>query len=274
MKNKKTSQFTTPKVLTLMALLTILYIFFSILCLDGALSHSFETMLRYWQGRHFVTPLISALFFGFIQWILRTHKLQWIPLAIGMTGLFLADLLTIYFYEQGIWIIAYILLNVAEPLCFGTIAALMILWLHKQGNSTKWIVAVIFLVLLVACIWAWPHTLTDRVTVNFDGNVGFYNGDSISAEIQMTTEDFNDLIRRSKVYPCFKEQPWKGDRAIIIRLSEQYVLVAPRGDDACIYEYSGSFDGFDLTHPRWIIFSYTLNYDNLMQHTTGWTVQD
>ena len=75
MKNKKTSQFTTPKVLTLMALLTILYIFFSILCLDGALSHSFETMLRYWQGRHFVTPLISALFFGVIQWILRTHKI-------------------------------------------------------------------------------------------------------------------------------------------------------------------------------------------------------
>jgi len=263
--------------LSLLVISTLLYTCISLLCLHGALASVWESILFYWRARDFFPPLMIAVIATFVQWHLhcsQAGRFQWLPLAIGLAGLVLSDILWLCSNDYGGHILAELLIRAAGPVCVGSITALALVWLKGQSRPAKYIAASLLLVALTGCLWSWPRPLTDRIDIRFDGKAAFYNETSMSAEVQLSREDLESLLFRADIYPCLKEQHWKGEWAMAVRLNEQYILMAPRDGISCIYEYSGDLAAFDLTRPVWAVHSKTLHYDGLMLYSTGWSAKE
>lgn len=270
MPTKKSSSTVVPKALLLLMLPTLCYACGSLLWLDGAVGAGLERFLFHGNAGDYFLPLTLTVTAACIQWLLgycRNIKWLWLPLSSGAVCLVLADAMWLL---GGHRILATLLLDLAGPICAGSGIALTVLWLQDRSKPAKCATGCMALLLLTAAVWAWPRPLTDHIDIHFDGKAAFYNETSMSAAVQIPGDDFAALLHRAKIYPTFRAQHWKGEWVLTIRLNEQYVLLAPRDGTPCIYAYTGDMAAFDLTRPKWAVYSHTLHYENLMLHTTGW----
>ena len=87
--------------------------------------------------------------------------------------------------------------------------------------------------------------------------------DGETQEYTITIDALNTEIQFAKMSPSNAAPSWNEDDCILLRLNDEFVLVAQDNSDPYVYKYSGPLNQFDGTDVCYRVFHYTALYMNL-----------
>lgn len=237
---------------------------------DGVTANFAEDFILYDSLSKWSLTLLLAAIGGSVQWLMQREQVgTWMPVTISAA---------LVVFSEFIWplgetdhhMAAFLLFGLGAPLFLGAAAVVLLTWLSGKGKWVKLTAAVLTLSVACGAWFFWPRQVTERLDVDYDGTLLYWDGVSEQKTVTADQKEFLRDMEWAMTVPAFREQDWRSDRAFLARISDEYVVVISRSDESGVYAYSGSLEEFDETKPKWTIFSYAALYHNLLVSTGNW----
>ena len=235
--------------------------------MDTSMQYQIEELLKYNNHDLFAFILIPLLLVGFgLQlWLNRWKKLRWaawIPMSVAAAGIFLSELI----WMGGGWdtLLSGIIWVFCFPLLLGSTSAVLLDFVRPQKRPVKLAAAGVILILFVATFAFWPRALNNKIEIDPESHMLYYEEEG--AREWMRARDLQDLkniVQWIEVIPCLSSPDWDDDRGILMRLNEEYILLAPHNETPYIYQYTGELDQFSGGKPKWNVYAYPAMYGEL-----------
>ena len=237
---------------------------------DGITANLTEDFILYDSLSKWSLTLLMAAIGSSVQWLLQREQIgSWMPITISAA---------LVVFSEFIWplgetdhrMAAFLLFGLGGPLFLGAAAMVLLTWLSEKGKRVKLTAASLALVVVCAAWFFWPREVTERVEVDYDGTLLYWDGVSEQKTVTADEKDFLRDMEWAMTVPAFRESDWRSDRAFLARISDEHVVVIARNHASGVYEYSGSLEEFNQTKPKWTVFSYAALYHNLLVRTGNW----
>lgn len=235
---------------------------------DSCMRGTLEEIILYEEGSIWWLILGTALAVFLITWLpLRLKGWQilcWIVLAVSGGALVYSEML----WSEGGWsqLGAGILWMGAFPAYLGVLLTVLANISPFVSRRVKLVCLAVVLTCGLLCLWFRPRPLTEKLTLDPDWSMCYYESDGTREMMKVKdAEAFRSALRWCKVSPCYSGEDWDDERGIIARLNDEFVVVAPHGEQPYVYEYSGALEGFSGETVRWKILNYSALYNELRQ---------
>lgn len=237
---------------------------------DGVTANIAEDFILYDSLSKWSLTLLLAAIGGSVQWLLQREQVgTWMPVTVSAALVMFSEFISPLGGKDH-HMEAFLLFGLGAPLFLGAAAAVLLTWLSEKGGRAKLLAAVLALIVVCAAWFFWPREVTERVEVDYDGTLLYWDGVSEQKTVTADEKAFLRDMKWAMTVPAFREQDWRSDRAFLARINDEYVVVISRNGESGVYEYSGSLEKFDQTKPKWTIFSYAALYHNLLVNTGNW----
>lgn len=237
---------------------------------DGVTANFAEDFILYDSLSKWSLTLLLAAIGGSVQWLLQREQVgTWMTVTISAALVMFSEFVRPLGGKDH-HMAAFLLFGLGGPLFLGAAAAVLLTWLSGKGQRAKLAAAVLALAVVCGAWFFWPRQVTERLDVDYDGTLLYWDGVSEEKSVTADQKAFLRGMEWAMTVPAFREQGWRSDRAFLARVSGEYVVVISRSDESGVYEYSGSLAEFDETKPKWTIFSDAALYQNLLVSTGNW----
>lgn len=232
--------------------------------MDTAMRFMIVDTLRYNNGSwSFLIP-ITLICFCVQFWLFNKHrKLCWIlPL---LSALFIT-------LGEAIWLqVGWARLGsgffwmVGFPMMLGSSTAILLPALWQASCLVQGVVTGLIVLFFVSGAIFWPRHLSAKIQITPDDRLLYFESREQSEWTQVRDkEGLVTLLSRIKVTPCLSSPSLDDKRGVMLRLNDNYVLVARHSDTSYIYEYVGDLEDFDGRNLKWKVFEFPALYSELL----------
>lgn len=196
-----------------------------------------------------IMSCLLAVFTAFNIFLLYKISLKIYAILAGLTlgGILLcAFLCTVPFgWDSGIGFLAVWAAEALIPLFVSQGIAFIIFRIIKSGRTVRITSLTAAIILIAAACVFWPKPLELKIGNTAASDVFYYyDGETYTEKKILDKTHLKNVVSQINCMPCIFT-PKFGDECIVIKLNENYVLLAERNESSYIFEYSGDIEKFE-----------------------------
>ncbi len=210
-----------------------------------------------------VLPL-AAVSFGLEWWFLHWKKWKWMRFLL----LLLPALILVWAelgWTSGGWdrFGSSLLWYGGFPVLLGAGSAALLKAVLDQPKWAKGSLAAFLTVFVLVSILLWPRRMADTLALEPEGTMLAVYPTVETRQYAIDQEALLQELQGARLSPWHTAPTWNAEDCILVRLNEEYVLMAPKYDTPYIYAYSGALEEFDGQAVCYRIYHYPALYMNL-----------
>lgn len=235
---------------------------FGLPVLDTAMGH----MLGRVMGDRSYTLLICVVGFGAlaVQWLLLRAKglwLRWVLPVASSAVLILAEGI----WQLGGWdqIASMLLWFAGFPVLLGAALAVYGRYIRQQSRGVQVLTAVCLSFAVVLAAACRPRLLNGKIELAPPSEALLFEDGEVEWGMLRDPQAVLDSIFYMQVTPCVFAPEWDSQRGVLLRLNEDYVMVAHNGENPYVYRFAGPLEEFDGQGLKWKVWQWPAMYTNL-----------